>query len=211
MELQEALSRISEIRLRLADAQTFRGYRAAPVAFSGLVAAAAAGVQGVMLPEAGDPAHLTGWVALWIGVAAVSIAAAAADMALRTRWGGRSLDADAVGSAVQRFLPCLAAGALLTAVVAGSAPEAGWMLPGLWQMLFALGIFASRGLLPPAIVWPGVFYLMAGAGCLMWARGEHALSPWAMGLPFAVGQTLTAAVLYFVLERDHAQEQESDA
>ncbi len=35
------------------------------------------------------------------------------------------------------------------------------------------------------------------------AQGEHALSPWAMGLPFGVGQLAAAAVLYRTLERNH--------
>src|SRR5437870_2077578 len=38
MDLQEALSQISEIRQQVARSETFRGYRAAPVAFSGVVA-----------------------------------------------------------------------------------------------------------------------------------------------------------------------------
>jgi hypothetical protein len=29
------------------------------------------------------------------------------------------------------------------------------------------------------------------------------LDPWAMGLPFSIGQFLAAAVLYRTLERDH--------
>jgi hypothetical protein len=29
------------------------------------------------------------------------------------------------------------------------------------------------------------------------------LSPWAMGVPFGVGQLLAAAVLYWTLERNH--------
>ena len=38
------------------------------------------------------------------------------------------------------------------------------------------------------------------------ARGDAAMSPWAMALPFGVGQMLAAAVLYSTLERDHAAE-----
>ena len=34
------------------------------------------------------------------------------------------------------------------------------------------------------------------------ARGEHAFSPWVMGLPFGVGQLLAGAVLYWTLERN---------
>ena len=38
MELREALTQITEIRLQMARTEVFRGYRAVPAAFSGAVA-----------------------------------------------------------------------------------------------------------------------------------------------------------------------------
>ena len=40
-----------------------------------------------------------------------------------------------------------------------------WMLPGLWSILFSLGIFASYRLLPRETFWLAVYYLAAGVGC----------------------------------------------
>ena len=80
------------------------------------------------------------------------------------------------------------------------------MLPGLWQVVYSLGIFASCRLLPRATFWVAVFYLGTGLAVLTLGHGDAALSPWAMGLPFGVGQLLAAAVLYRTLERDHAAE-----
>jgi hypothetical protein len=54
MELREALSQIAEIRRRMAASEIFRGYRALPVAFSGLLALAAGAVQPLVVP---DPAR----------------------------------------------------------------------------------------------------------------------------------------------------------
>ena len=48
-----------------------------------------------------------------------------------------------------------------------------------------------------------VFYLLTGLTTLAVAQGGRALNPWAMGIPFGVGQLLAAAVLYRALERDH--------
>ena len=45
MELRDALTQITEIRLQLARTEVFRGYRAMPVAFSGGVAVLAALIQ----------------------------------------------------------------------------------------------------------------------------------------------------------------------
>ena len=76
-------------------------------------------------------------------------------------------------------------------------------MPGLWQLLFSLGVFASFRLLPPATVWVALFYLASGTVCL--TLREAALSPWAMGVPFGAGQLLAAAILYWALERNDGE------
>lgn len=101
----------------------------------------------------------------------------------------------------------MVAGGLVTIVLARTAQDCLWMLPGLWCILFGLGIFASSRLLPRATILVAVFYLAAGLACLEWARGPHALSPWAMGVPFGVGQLFAAAVLYGTLERRDGQQE----
>jgi hypothetical protein len=195
MELDEALHHIDEIRLRLATAERFRGYRALPVLGSAFLAVAAALVQSRIVPEpARDlPAYLT----LWCGTAALSVGAALVTMAVRLR-GGASLDPVQVRVALGQFTPCLAAGVLVTAAITRAVPESAGLLPGLWQVLFSLGVFASARLLPPAALAVAVWYLVTGVACL---AGGTALSPWAMGLPFGVGQVLSAAVLFWTLER----------
>ena len=65
MELREALTQISEIRRRVAQTELFRGYRAVPVAFSGLLALATAAVQMLYLPYPAD--HPSAYIALWVG------------------------------------------------------------------------------------------------------------------------------------------------
>lgn len=203
MELREALSQIAEIRLQMARTETFRGYRALPVAFSGLLAACAAVVQAVWIT---DPVQEIGaYLTLWVGAAITSALAAGCGMLLRARGGGTALSREITWLAVGQFLPCLAAGALVTAVLVASAPEAVWILPGVWQILFSLGIFASYRLLPRATFGVGIFYLFAGAICLVVARDANALKPWAMGVPFGVGQLYAAAVLYWTLERGHVE------
>ena len=99
----------------------------------------------------------------------------------------------------------LRAGALLTFVLFRFAPETAWLLPALWQILFGLGLFASSRLLPRPIAFVGGFYLVTGLLCVVLARGEHAFSPLAMGVPFGAGQLLASAVLYWCLERGDGQ------
>lgn len=201
MELREALTQITEIRLQMARTEVFRGYRAVPAAFSGAVALVAASAQAITVA---DPVQqINAYLALWIGAAVVSGLSAALEMGVRARNASSPLTRELTYLAIEQFCPCLLAGALVTMVVVRSAPESSWILPGLWQVLYSLGIFASCRLLPRSMFGVAVFYLITGLGTLALMRGDNALSPWAMGLPFCVGQLLAAAVLYCTLERDH--------
>jgi len=198
MELRDALTQISEIRHQLARTEVFRGYRAVPVAFSGVLALATAGFQAAWMRD--PSADLGAYLTLWIGTAVVSALASGVEMVIRARNSASSYAREITWLAVEQFVPCLVAGGLVTFVLTRYAPEVVWVLPGIWQVLFSLGIFASCRLLPRATFGVAVFYLASGLACLALARGDAALSPWAMGLPFGVGQLLAAAVLYRTLE-----------
>jgi len=197
--LDEALAQISDIRSHLARTETFRGYRSAIVAFSAIAAFVSAALQASFVPNpTGTPGE---YLALWIGAAVLSFAVAAIEISVRCARAVSPLSVRHTCLAVEQFFPCLVAGALLTAVVVRYAGECLWMLPGLWSIVFSLGIFASWRLLPRPAFWVGVWYLVAGTVCLATAHGVYALSPWAMAGTFGVGQTLAAAILYQTLER----------
>jgi hypothetical protein len=140
---------------------------------------------------------------LWIVAAIFCVAVTALEMVVRCRCSLSPTAGRMTWLAVEQFLPCTIAGAVLTFVLAVSAPASIWMLPGLWGMLFSLGIFASGRLLPRPIIWVAWYYLACGALSLALAQGVHAFSPWAMGVAFGGGQCLTAVVLYITLERQH--------
>lgn len=199
MDLRDALTQITEIRTTMARAQVFRGYRAATTAFSAVVALAAAAIQHFSMPHPGS-APLA-YVALWFGAAILCIAVVGVEMAVRIRRIASPVQRQLTLLAVEQFLPSIIAGGLLTAVFLAFAPEAIALLPGLWLVLFALGVFASCRLLPRATFGIGGFYLLAGLVVLILARGAWALHPLALGLPLTVGQFLTAGILYHKLER----------
>jgi hypothetical protein len=204
MDLREALSQISEIREQVARTEVFRGYRAVPVAFSGVLALAVAAFQSAWL---GDPsAHIEAYLAWWVGAALLSMAATAIEMLLDHKRRRSRLALQTAWLALGQFAPCVVAGGLLLVVLWVHARDALWMLPGLWALLFSLGIFASHRLLPRATIWVAAFYMAAAAVCL--TLGPAALSPWTMGLPFGVGQLFAAGVLYWTLERNDAELQQ---
>lgn len=202
MELREAMNQIAEIRRQMAAGSVFRGYRAATTAFSGLLALATAAAQALWLPM---PAHdIGGYVTLWITAAVVSLAVVGAEMFVRVRRSSAGVQKQLTMLAVEQFVPSLVAGGLLTYGLFAYASNACWMLPGLWMILFSLGVFASSRLLPRAVFGIAGFYLVAGVVTFVLsadAAGPWRYSPWLMGGVFAVGQLATAGILYAKLER----------
>lgn len=199
MELREALDSIAAIRRRMAETEVFRGYRAVPIAFSALLALTGGLLQPVVVPH--PERDVPAYVALWSAIALLSMAAAGLAMVLRDRVAGTSLTRPVTWLAIGQLVPCLVSAAAVTGVLVRVAPATGWALPGLWQVFFSQGVFASGRLLPRPAFAVALFYLAAGIATLILARGPHALSPWAMALPFGLGQLLSAAVLYWTLER----------
>jgi hypothetical protein len=201
MELVEALERIDVIRAHVERTGVFRGYKAATVGCTGLLAFLAAAVQSIVVPDPWGNVHQ--YLQLWIGVAAVSVIAVATELATRYVKSDSPLQRAQTLRAVEQFVPCLVAGASVTWAIVRFSPDAANLLPGLWAIMFSLGIFASCRQLPPSAVLIAVYYLAAGTACLAMSRGLNAFSPWAMAGTFGVGQLLTAVVLYLALERHH--------
>lgn len=202
MELRDALQQISEIRQQMARSEVFRGYRSLTVGFSGGLGLLAAALQSLCVPA--PATDLNRYLTLWIGVAAISTLVCGTELYLRAKNAGSGLARDMTRLAVEQFAPCLIVGGLLTICIAKFAPQVAWMLPGLWALMFGLGIFASYRLLPLPVIWAGLYYVICGCGCLRWGQDDYAFSAWQMAITFGGGQLLCAAILYWTLERRHA-------
>jgi hypothetical protein len=199
MELHEALGQISVIRRQMARGEVFRGYRALSVAASGVTALVAAALQPFFIT---DPTNQLGiYLAWWIVIAAIGATLAGVEMIWRSLQSPSAFHRQMTLLATEQFLPCLLVGGLLTACLARSAPETAWMLPGLWSLIFSLGVFASFRVLPREIFFVGVYYAACGGIHLFAGDGPHALAPWRMALSFGGGQLLAAIILYWKLER----------
>lgn len=205
MELNEALSQISEIRRHLATTEVFRGYRSATTAFSAAVALVACAIHAWWLPQ-----DINAYLWLWLAAAVISLTVVGAEMVIRSRRSQSSLQREMTLIAVEQFVPCLMAGGLLTYVLLHFAFHTLWMLPGLWAVLFSLGVFSSRRVLPKGTSIVGAWYLLSGILCVAVASSpqRQVPSPWEMAACFGVGQSLAAFVLFWNLERHHGQEGE---
>jgi hypothetical protein len=193
-ELHKALGDIRTIRRQMARSTEFRGYGPATLAGTGVIAIVAAGVQALWVS---DPAyHMQAYLGIWVATAVLSAALTGVQMYSRTRRMHSGLSDEMLRLAVEQFLPSAGAGMLVTIVLLRYAPTALWMLPGIWQVVFSLGVFSSCRFLPRPMIAAGAWYLVTGLICL--ACGDiRALSPWAMGIPYGAGQLLVAGILLF--------------
>lgn len=192
-ELRQALAEIRAIRTQVARGTQFRGYGPRSIAASGMLALGVAAVQARWL--SGSEHDVSEFLAIWIATAALSVCMSAWETVTRARRVHDGLAKEMTHAAVEQFLPAIVAGLLLTVVLVRAGPQVTWMLPGLWALVFSLGIFASCRFLPRPMFGVGLWYLAAGLACLAIQSSHPALSPWTMGIPFGVGQLLVAAVL----------------
>jgi hypothetical protein len=202
-DLDKALADILAIRSQIAAGTAFRGYGPATVAATGGMALITAILQYLWLDDpTGRPiAFFSGWAA----AALLSAGLIWVEMRARSRRHHSGLADAMIQQAVEQFLPSGVAGILLAIMLWKFAPETLWMLPGVLQVLGSLGLFASVRSLPRSIALAGAWYFVSGFTTLLLASQSHALSPWAMGLPFVIGQLLTAALLYFASGDDDAE------
>lgn len=188
-DLNKALSEIAAIRGQVARGARFQGYGPTTLAATGGIAVAAGVAQAVLLPDpAAEPLR---WLSLWFAAAILSMAAVAWEAVTRARRIHSDLADEMIREAALRFAPAAAVGGALPFVFWHAAPDALWMLPGLWQLVFALGVFAATASLPRVMGWVGAWYL----GCGLLVLALRVQGPWAMMAPFALGQLLSAILL----------------
>lgn len=200
--LDKALGDITSIRRQVARTTEFRGYGAATLAATGLFAMVAAVTQYFLLP---DPVnHIGNYLRIWITTAVVSATLIGMQTLTRTRRMHSDLADEMILMAVEQFLPSLGAGALVSIVLIRVVPACIWMLPGFWQITFSLGVFASCRFLPRPMTAAGAWYLLTGLVCI--GLGDaRALTPWAMGVAYGVGQLIVAAVLLWGSKEDRVE------
>lgn len=199
MNLQDAIASIGEIQTQLERTQVFRGYRALAVGTTGLLACGGTVVQSLWLPR--PEQSVEKWLALWITIAAASLVVVGWELLQRCCDRTSPFHARASRSALKQFIPCLVAGAAATWAILAAAPDVAWVLPGVWAILFSQGVFSSLAILPRGGLSIAVHYLLAGIICLRFGHGSSAFAPWTMLVTFGIGQLLSAAVLYYTLER----------
>jgi hypothetical protein len=203
-ELNKALADILEIRTQIAAGTSFRGYGPTAIAATGVIGLLAAALQATrpdLLASSPDV-----FVYCWLGAAAFCALVVRISMQGRSRRMHSHLADTMINQAMEQFMPSAAASLFMPLFLLHWAPQAVWMMPGLWQLFASLGLFASVRSLPRGIALVGGWYFVSGFACLLWAGTTHSLSPWLMGAPFFTGQLLMAAILHFSADGSDEEE-----
>jgi hypothetical protein len=190
-DFNRALVEIRSIRRQVAQTTEFRGYGPATLFATAIVALLAGAAQSHWLPE---PAiHPAQYVALWLTTGVFCAALIATQMLVRANRIHSSMADEMIRTAVAQFLPAGIAGAILPFVLLHVTPSVLWLLPGLWQIIFSLGVFASCRCLPRPMLLVGMWFLFTGLACI--ALGDkRALAPATMSYAYAIGMAFVSAI-----------------
>ena len=190
-DLNQALVDIRSIRRQVAQTTEFRGYGPLTLSATAVFALLAGAAQSYWVPE--PSTHPGQYVALWLATGVLSAALIATQMLTRADRLHSGMADEMIRMAVAQFLPAAIAGAILPFVLLHVTQAVFWLLPGLWQIIFSLGVFASCRCLPRPMLLVGMWFLFTGFACI--ALGDkRALAPATMSYAYAIGMAFVSAI-----------------
>lgn len=198
-DLDSALDDVIRLREQLTASSRFQGFAPPIVALTGLMAFALAAWQSWRSDTS---------LVAWILLAALSALMIGTEAIVRARRLHRAMASRLLNMTLERFLPTAATGAIVGLVIVLKAPEHARILPGLWQLLLGIGIFAMLSSLPRQMFWAAIFYFIAGTLSLFLGVGSGFPTMWLMGLSFGVGQLLVAGILHFATTTEAVHDRE---
>jgi hypothetical protein len=192
MEVRRALADLAEVRGRLATVQRFDGYSGTAAIVSGAFAVGAGLLQRQMVPHPFKTGALITYLLIWLGCL---VAALAINYGAIAAWRARHLDrqtAAQMRTVGMTILPAIAAGGVLTLALT----ERGYidLLPGMWCAVYALGLFASRAMVPREVVYVAIGFGAAAAALLL-LPGIDPLAWWVMPAVFGGGQIIIGLIV----------------
>jgi len=195
-DLDKALAHLEDIHAHVLRTEYYQGFSSVSIALTGLSGLLAALLQTLYLPVSA-----TMFVLFWAVIASLNVVAISLQLGFEYLHSHTPFERRKTHAVLVQFLPTLLAGLLLT-VFALQWQEAVLLhaMPGLWALLFALGVFACRPFFPTRMFLLGGYYLIAAVCLLSLAPTGHSLNPWAMGLVFGSGQLFAAWVIYTEIE-----------
>lgn len=214
MNLHRALSDIAEIRAQLDRTETYKGFRSTAVGVSVLILLVGFWLQSKWVVNLNQQVDSYLWI--WLGVAVASASIASVEMLIRSRVSGNPVVGKMHWALASQIAPSFLVGFVLTVLVGAHAYEQAakssadgmiWALPGIWAMLYSLGLFNCRRHLPDQATGVAIYLLFAGVMLLGFNWMTREAAGWQMLVTFGVAQTYLGIVLYWNLERRSGSEE----
>lgn len=199
MDVRQAMADLAEVRGRLATIQRFDGYSGPAAIASGLVAIGAGFIQGWLAPQPHSSGDRYAYLVIWLTCLCCALVINyGAILVWRTRNRGpqAAMQFRTVGMSI---VPAIAAGGVVTLALVFRGLEE--LLPGMWCATYALGLFASRAMVPRDVVAVAVAF-GAAAAVLLLTPHLNPLAWWIMPAAFGVGQILIGAIVLADLARE---------
>jgi len=192
MEVSRALADLEEVRSRLIAVQRFRGWSGGAAIVSGTAALAIGLYQYLALPYPASSVDASRYVTMWIAclIFALAINYGAIVLWLARNWTLRARsELRTVGMTIA---PAIATGGVLTAALMNRHLDG--MLPGVWCVCYAMGLIASRAMVPRGVLAVAALFGATGTA-LLFAQDVSALRWWVMPATFGIGQLLIGALV----------------
>lgn len=135
----------------------------------------------------------TPFLPTWIGVLIIAASSSVYFTARLARVNGEAVWTRQARTVLVAFTPALAAGLVLTAVLAQMGQEV--LLPGIWMLLWGVGALAMSLFTPRAFSLLGIAFMIAGSLTLFIRPTNDVLS---MGLTFGAIHLAYGTVLFVI-------------
>ena len=192
MEVRRAIADLAEVRGRMATVQRFDGYSGPAAIASGLVAIASGVAQAILDPQPRSFADHQTYLAIWLACLGFALAlnyGAIVVWRLRNPGAQAGVQFRTVGMSIA---PAICCGGVVTLALVWRGLDD--LLPGMWCATYALGLFASRAMVPREVVIVAAAFGAAGAMLLL-LPAINPLAWWIMPSVFGIGQVLIGAIV----------------
>lgn len=199
MEVRRAIADLAEVRGRMATVQRFDGYSGPAAIASGIVAIAAGIAQAILDPQPRSYADHKTYLSIWLACLGFALAlnyGAIVVWRLRNPGAQAGVQFRTVGMSI---VPAICCGGVVTLALVWRGLDD--LLPGMWCATYALGLFASRAMVPREVVFVAAAFGAAGA-ILLLLPTINPLAWWIMPGAFGIGQVLIGAIVLADLPND---------
>jgi hypothetical protein len=192
VDRHQAAADLAEVRLRLAAIQRFPGFSGVAAAASGVIGLLAGALQGMVAPHPDTDAELHAYLAIWLGTLAVALLLnyGAVGIWLIRNHGRHAVQQSRLAAIA--ILPSIVFGGSLTLALA--AANVWQLIPGVWYGAYAVGLFATRSLVPQSILTVAGAFGVASIALLL-PFSSIALAWWILPLGFGIGQIVIGVCL----------------